>query len=94
MARGRSTTLGAQYSPQTVEGRLLTLLLALYAFAVFGYFTAALASYLVGRDAANPNAEVAGASELAALRVEVAALRAELQALPERIRAEESNSNT
>jgi voltage-gated potassium channel len=83
------TTLGSGYSPQTVEGRLLTLLLALYAFAVFGYVTAALASFLVGRDAENPSAEVAGSQELRDLREEVAALREELQKLPERMRAGE-----
>jgi voltage-gated potassium channel len=80
------TTLGSGYSPQTVEGRLLTLLLALYAFAVFGYVTAALASFLVGRDAENPDAEVAGAKELRELRAEIAALREELQRHPERPR--------
>lgn len=82
------TTLGSGYSPQTVEGRLLTLLLALYAFAIFGYVTAALASYLVGRDAEDPDAEVAGAKEIHALREEVAALREELRRLPERINAD------
>jgi voltage-gated potassium channel len=80
------TTLGSQYIARTAEGRILTLLLALYAFAVFGYVTAALASYLVGRDAENPDAEVAGAKELVALREEVAALRAEIGALPDRMR--------
>lgn len=79
------TTLGSQYAAQTAEGRILTLVLAVYAFAVFGYVTAALASYLVGRDADNPDAEIAGAKELAALREEVAALRAEIGALPERM---------
>jgi voltage-gated potassium channel len=74
------TTLGSSYEPLTVEGRLLALLLAVYAFAVFGYVTAALASYLVGRDADNPQAEVAGAREIAALRADIANLRAELQA--------------
>jgi voltage-gated potassium channel len=82
------TTLGSGYTPETVEGRLLTLLLALYAFAIFGYVTAALASYLVGRDAENPQAEVAGSQELRRLREEVAALREELQSLPERMRAD------
>jgi voltage-gated potassium channel len=81
------TTLGSGYSPQTVEGRLLTLLLALYAFAIFGYVTAALASYLVGRDAEHPDAEVAGTRELQALREEVSALREELKRLPEQMRS-------
>ncbi|MCU0509020.1 MAG: potassium channel family protein [Anaerolineae bacterium] len=82
------TTLGSGYSPQTVEGRILTLILALYAFAIFGYVTATLASYLVGRDAEDPTAEVAGTRELQALREEVAALREELKRLPEQLRSD------
>jgi voltage-gated potassium channel len=44
------TTMGSDYWPQTAEGRLLCLLLATYAFAVFGYVTAAIAAYFVGKD--------------------------------------------
>ena len=44
------TTMGSDYWPQTPEGRLLCLLLAIYAFAVFGYVTAAIAAYFVGKD--------------------------------------------
>jgi voltage-gated potassium channel len=44
------TTMGSEYWPRTAEGRILCLLLALYAFAVFGYVTAAIAAYFVGRD--------------------------------------------
>ena len=44
------TTMGSEYWPQTPEGRLLCLLLAIYAFAVFGYVTAAIAAYFVGKD--------------------------------------------
>lgn len=44
------TTMGSEYWPQTMEGRLLCLMLALYAFAIFGYVTAAIAAYFVGRD--------------------------------------------
>jgi voltage-gated potassium channel len=44
------TTMGSDYWPRTGEGRLLCLLLAVYAFAVFGYVTAAIAAYFVGRD--------------------------------------------
>jgi voltage-gated potassium channel len=44
------TTMGSQYWPQTPEGRVLCLLLALYAFAIFGYVTAAIAAFFVGRD--------------------------------------------
>jgi voltage-gated potassium channel len=44
------TTMGSEYWPRTPEGRLLCLLLAIYAFAVFGYVTAAIAAYFVDRD--------------------------------------------
>lgn len=71
------TTMGSQYWPQTVEGRLLCFLLALYAFAIFGYVTAALATFFVGRDA-QARAESPEAKEFAALRKELAALRDDL----------------
>ncbi len=44
------TTMGSDYWPRTPEGRLLCLLIAIYAFAVFGYVTAAIAAYFVGKD--------------------------------------------
>lgn len=75
------TTMGSDYFPKTPEGRVLCFLLALYAFAVFGYVTATLATFFVGRDAENSDAEVVGAKEVAALHTEIAALRAEVQAL-------------
>lgn len=75
------TTLGADYFPKTPEGRVLCFGLALYAFAVFGYVTATLATFFVGRDAENPAAEVAGSKEIAALRSEIIALRKEVQTL-------------
>lgn len=45
------TTMGTDYWPRTPEGRALCLLLALYAFGVFGYVTASLASFFIGQDA-------------------------------------------
>jgi voltage-gated potassium channel len=71
-------TMGSEFWPRTAEGRILCFLLALYGFAVFGYITASFASFFVGRDAADAEAEVAGARDLAALREEIAALRGEL----------------
>ena len=44
------TTMGSQYWPQTGEGRVLCLLMSVYAFAVFGYVTAAIAAYFIGDD--------------------------------------------
>lgn len=45
------TTMGSDYWPRSPEGRILTFLLALYAFAIFGYVTATIAGFLIGRDA-------------------------------------------
>jgi voltage-gated potassium channel len=75
------TTMGSQYWPQTFEGRLLCVFLALYAFTVFGYMTATLATFFIGRDAENEEAEVAGSKKIAALQQEVVALRAEIHEL-------------
>jgi voltage-gated potassium channel len=44
------TTMGSGEWPETVEGRILCFLLALYSFTIFGYITAALASFFVGQD--------------------------------------------
>lgn len=75
------TTMGSDYFPKTPEGRLLCFLLALYAFAVFGYVAATLATFFVGRDAENPDAEIAGAKAIVELQAEIVSLRAELQSL-------------
>lgn len=73
------TTMGSAYWPQTPEGRMLCVMLALYAFAVFGYVTATLATYFIGRDAASEQAELAGAQAIAELRSEITGLRAEIR---------------
>jgi voltage-gated potassium channel len=43
-------TMGTEGWPVSGEGRVLSLLLALYGFAVFGYITASLASWFIGRN--------------------------------------------
>ena len=75
------TTLGSEYWPQTLEGRVLAFLLALYAFAIFGYVTATLATFFVGRDAESSETELAGSDELKSLREEIRALRQEVRSL-------------
>lgn len=72
------TTLGSDYWPQTSAGRVLCFFLALYAFAVFGYVTATLATWFIDSDAANKDSEQASASSIEALRAEIAELRREL----------------
>jgi len=70
------TTMGSAYWPETAAGRVLCVLLALYAFAVFGYLTATLASFFIDRDASRDDAAVAGAADVKELRNEIAALSA------------------
>ncbi len=77
------TTLGSEYWPQTAEGRMLGWLLALYAFAIFGYITATIASFFVGQDTSAQTQPTAPAADTAALRDEIAALRHELALLRE-----------
>lgn len=83
------TTLGSEKWPATGAGRALCFGLALYAFAVFGYLTAALASYFVDRDADAEDSAIAGEQTLHALQDEVAALRTEIRRLSEALRGEQ-----
>ena len=94
------TTMGSDYWPRTVEGRILAFALAVYAFTVFGYITATLASHFVRVDAhedAHSSIEdherqqrqqseesQAASAEMADLRREIASLRRELATLSPR----------
>ena len=75
------TTLGSEAWPQSAEGRALCFLLSLYAFSVFGYVTATLATYFVGREAETAEGELPSAASIASLQAEIALLRAEIGAL-------------
>lgn len=75
------TSIGSDYFPTSAEGRALCLVLAIFGFAVFGYVTAALATYFVGRDAESSDAEVAGQDSINALVAEVRLLREEVRTL-------------
>jgi voltage-gated potassium channel len=72
------TTIGSAYWPQTPEGRVLTFLLSAYALSIFGYITAFLATFFIGRDT-NTQAGAPSAATVAELSAQVAALRRELQ---------------
>jgi len=78
------TTMGSEYWPRTPEGRTLCLLLAIYAFAVFGYFTGTIATYFIGRDAADETSDVVGQKNIDALMKEIIALREEIRASKDR----------
>lgn len=73
------TSIGSDFWPQTTEGRVLTMLLSIYGLAVFGYITAAFASFFVGRDAEERSGPIAGQADLARLIREVEGLRLELK---------------
>ena len=75
------SSLGSDYWPRSAEGRILCFLLSLFGLAVFGYFTASLATYFVGKDAEAEDAPVAGTQQIEALHLEVAALRKDIQTL-------------
>lgn len=55
-----------------------------YAISLCGYATAILATFFVGQDAENDEAELAGTKSIQALQVEIAALRTEIRALAKR----------
>ncbi len=68
-------TVGTEFWPKSAEGRILCTLLSLYGFAVFGYITATLASFFIGRDAQSKDAPVAGSVDIEKLRVEIKELK-------------------
>ena len=57
-------TTGVPTTPASGEGRLLGWLLSLYGLAIFGYLTATIASFFVGRDAQESKGPIAGNSDI------------------------------
>jgi voltage-gated potassium channel len=72
------TTIGSDYWPKTAEGRILALLLSIYAFSIFGYITAALASLLVGKE------KEISSNEITELRKEIQGLSSEINSFSEK----------
>jgi len=72
------TTIGSQYWPESPEGRVLCLLLSVYGLAMFGYVTATLATFFIGRDK-EQRSSLSTVESMAALRHEIAELRKQLQ---------------
>ena len=54
----RVITAGSEYYPLTPEGRGLAFLIALFGYAIFGYVTATLATFFIGRDAEEKDGSV------------------------------------
>lgn len=76
-------TVGTDFWPASAEGKILCTLLSLYGFAVFGYITAILASFFVGREAQSKDAPIAGSSEIRNLQLEIQELRQVITQLAE-----------
>lgn len=76
------TTIGSQYWPVTLAGRVLCFLISMFSLGVFGYITATLASFFVDKDTKDETPE--GPSPLCQLRDEIRALRTEIRANPAR----------
>ncbi len=81
------TSIGSDYFPKSAEGRVLCFIIALYGFGVFGYVTATLATFFVGRDAEAKDSEIVGAEDVRALKAEIGSLREEIRGLSEKIAA-------
>ncbi len=79
------TSIGSDFWPTSVEGRVLTLLLSVYGLAVFGYITASFASFFVGRDTLANADSPPGDHDVDALVREIRFLRDEVRTLHRRI---------
>lgn len=75
------TTMGSGYWPVTPEGRILCVLLSLYALGILGYLAAALAAYFVGRDEEELSRQGGESARIERLLAEVADLRSEVREL-------------
>ncbi len=75
------TTLGSEYWPQTAEGRILCWMLSIYALVVFGYITAALASYFIGVDRDRQEAPPPPIPSDLSLQAQLSAVQSQMQIL-------------
>jgi len=69
------TTMGTDFWPKTAEGRILCLGLAIYAFAIFGYITATVASFLIEKDKQNNNETKKILDAIEEIKLEIKALK-------------------
>jgi len=70
----RVITAGSEAWPLTGEGRVLAFVIAVFGYAVFGYVTATLATFFIGRDAEEKDAPVAGAKDVEELKTMIQSL--------------------
>jgi voltage-gated potassium channel len=77
----RVITAGSDYWPITPEGRGLAFILALFGYGIFGYVTATLATFFIGRDAEEEKAPVAGAKDVNELKQMITVLSGKVDEL-------------
>lgn len=75
----RVITAGSDFWPATNEGRMLAFLIALFGYAIFGYITATLASFFIGRDAEEKDTQVVGKSDITELKNMIASLQQKIE---------------
>lgn len=76
------TTINNEKYPVSPEARVIAILLGLFAVSVFGFVTASIATYFIGRSAEDrAAAEATDAQPIEGVRVELDALRRENEAL-------------
>jgi voltage-gated potassium channel len=81
----RVITAGSASWPLTPEGRTLGFLIAVYGYAIFGYVTATIATFFIGRDAEENDTPVAGAKDVAALQTTIKNLSQKIEQLQETV---------
>ncbi len=71
----RVITAGSELYPSASDERRFAFPIAIIGYAIFGFVTATLASFFIGRDAEEKDTPVAGAKDVAVLKNEIAALK-------------------
>lgn len=74
------TTMNSEKFAVSIEARVIGILIRIFALSIFGFITATIASYLIGKQAAGQDDGDAVAEQLRALRSEVAQLQSRLEA--------------
>ncbi len=81
----RIITAGSDFWPLTTAGRGLAFLLSLFGYTIFGYVTATLASFFIGRDAEEMNAPAAAAKDVTELKNQIVTLTKSINELKEKL---------
>lgn len=88
----RIITAGSDFWPATPEGRALAFLLSLFGYAIFGYVTATLATFFIGRDAEENDASVAGAKDVQQVKEQLEILTKSINELKAETRLSNNNN--